>query len=143
MNTYVVKFLKDTDIEVAYMQGESQLEAGKEFFKIYPDIDPDKIISVDNIQDQSNDYGVSTTVAKIISSFGWISVFSGIVLIIMALAEAAKSGGLGIGTLMALFPAFGAIVGGLLLVITGQVSRAVMDNANYSKQMLDETRNRR
>ncbi len=143
MNTYAVKFLKGADMQLAYVQGTNQSEAGKEFFKIYPDIDPGKTISVDNIQEQSNDYGVSITVAKIISFFGWISVFAGIVLIIMALAEAVKSGGFGIGTMLALYPASVAIVGGLVLVITGQVSRAVMDNANYSKQMLDETRNRK
>lgn len=143
MNTYIVKYLDGTELKVAYIQGVDQAEAGKEFFKIYPDIDPGKTISVDNIQEQSNDYGVSITVAKIISFFGWISVIAGIVLIIIALAEAAQSGRFGIGTMMALIPAFGAIVGGLVVVITGQVSRAVMDNANYSKQMLDEMRNRK
>ena len=141
MNTYAVKFLKDTDIELAYVQGESQSEAKKEFSKIYPDIDSDKIISVDNIQEQSNDYGVSITVAKIISFFGWLAVIAGFILIMMAAVEIVKSGEFGVGPVLALYPAVVAIISGLVLVVTGQVSRAVFDNTNYSKQMLAEMRN--
>ena len=141
MNTYAVKFLKGTDIEVAYLQGMSQSEAKKEFSNIFPDIDSDKIISVDNIQEQSNDYGVSITVAKIIAFFGWLAIIAGFVLILMAAAETVKSGEFGLGTALALYPSVVAIVSGLVLVITGQVSRAVFDNTNYSKQMLDEMRN--
>ncbi len=142
MNTYVVKFLKGTDIEVAYLQGMSQSEAKKEFSNIFPDIDSDKIISLDNIQEQqSNDYGVSITVAKIISFFGWLAVIAGFILIMMAAAEIVKSGEFGVGPVLALYPSVVAIVSGLVLVLTGQVSRAVFDNTNYSKQMLAEMRN--
>ena len=42
--------------------------------------------------------------------------------------------------ILAIAPGLGLFVGGLVLVITGQASRAVMDNANYSKLMLEEMR---
>lgn len=35
MNTYAVKFLKGTDIEVAYVQGTSQSEAKREFSDVF------------------------------------------------------------------------------------------------------------
>ncbi len=141
MNTFAVKYLDGTDLQVVYIQGESQAKAKKEFSNIFPDIDSDKTISVDNIQEQSNDYGVSITVAKIISFFGWLAVISGFILIMMAAAETVKSGEFGLGTALALYPSVVAIVSGLVLVITGHVSRAVFDNTNYTKQMLDEMRN--
>ncbi len=141
MNTFAVKYLDGTDLQVVYIQGESQAKAKKEFSNIFPDIDSDKTISVDNIQEQSNDYGVSITVAKIISFFGWLAVIAGFILIMMAAAEIVKSGEFGVGPVLALYPSVVAIVSGLVLVLTGQVSRAVFDNTNYSKQMLAEMRN--
>ncbi len=132
MNTYAVRFLKGTDIEVAYVQGESKLEAKKKFSKIYPDIDSDKIISVDNIQEQSNDYGTAISVTKFIVFLGWVNVIAGIAVVI--------SGGF---LVVGVSGTIGIITSGFMLIMGGQITRATADSANYSKQMLEEMRNRK
>jgi len=134
MNTYAVRFLKGTDIEVAYVQGESQSEAKKEFSKIYPDIDSGKILSTENIQEQSTDYGTSIAVAKIIEFIGWIAVVAGVGFTVLLVLE-------GDMALLGVPSSVTVALIGLMLVLAGQASRALFDNANYSKQMLDEMRN--
>ena len=79
----------------------------------------------------SNDYRTSITVAKFISFVGWLMCVGAIILIITAFAGAGRMGALAIA------PGLGVFIGGLILVIAGQTSRAVMDNTNYSKQILE------
>ncbi len=143
MNTYTVKYLDGTDLQMAYMQGVNKTEAKKEFSKIYPDIDSGKILSTENIQEQSTDYGASIAVAKIIAFIGWMAVFGGVILVLIAVTEAINSGKISIGTILVILPTAGVSITGLILILAGQASRALLDNANYSKQMLDEMRNRK
>ena len=141
MNTYTVKYLDGTKLNMAYVQGNNQTEAGKKFSEIYPDIASDKIISVTNINEQAtNDYGTAIFMAQFVSFIGWIAVLVGSFIVIMALAPMLKSGEMGLEVL-AVAPSLSVFIVGLILVVLGQTSRAVLDNANYSKQMLDEMRN--
>ena len=78
-----------------------------------------------------DDYKTSIGVAKLVSFIGWVAVLAGVGLS----AWLVKDGGM---SLLGLPSAITVILVGLLLVIGGQASRAVMDNANYSKQMLNE-----
>jgi len=82
----------------------------------------------------SNDYKTSILVAKIVSAIGWFTCVAAIVIVISALAAAGKMGALAIA------PVLGVLIGGLILVIAGQSSRAIMDNANYSRLMLEDMR---
>ena len=126
MNTYLVKYLKGTELQVAYMQGESQEKAKKEFSSVYPNIEAEKIISVTDINEQGNDYSVAIKVAKFTSFLGWVAVVVGILL-----------------SLSVVFITTGVptLISGIMLIAGGQITRATADNANYSKQMLDEMRN--
>ena len=80
-----------------------------------------------------NDYKTSIGVALFVSFIGWVAVLAGVGLSVWLVNE----GGM---ALLGLPSAITVALVGLLLVIGGQASRAVMDNANYSKQMLDEMR---
>ena len=81
----------------------------------------------------SDDYKTSISVSKLVSFIGWLAVLGGIILSFTLM----KEGGM---ALLGLASSITVILVGLLLVIGGQASRAVMDNANYSKQMLEEMR---
>lgn len=81
----------------------------------------------------SDDYKTSIGVSKLVSFIGWLAVLGGIILSFTLM----KEGGM---ALLGLASSITVILVGLLLVIGGQASRAVMDNANYSKQMLEEMR---
>jgi len=77
-----------------------------------------------------NDYATSITISKIVSAVGWgITAIS----ILILLGSIVGTGAYG---LLALAPSLLLFVAGLLLVVAGQISRAVFDNTNYSKQML-------
>lgn len=87
-----------------------------------------------NVVADSTDYKTSILVAKIVSAVGWLTCVAAVVIVISALAAAGKMGALAIA------PGLGVLIGGLILVIAGQSSRAVMDNTNYSRLMLEEMR---
>ena len=130
MNTYIVKYLDGTELQVAYIQGESQEKAKDEFSKVYPNIDQTKIISTADINEQSDDYVAIIRIAKTMVFFGWASVIIGIVLFLT-----------GMFMLVGISGTIGIITSGLMLVVGGQITRATADTANYTKQMLDEMRN--
>ncbi len=79
----------------------------------------------------ASDYKTSIGVAKFISFIGWLMCIIALTMIIMAFFGAGRMG------VLAVAPGLGLFIGGLILVIAGQTSRAVMDNTNYSKQMVE------
>ena len=98
---------------------------------------PEEMLSKSgSVQDQEDslDYKTAISIAKFISAVGWVFSIIAIILVLFALGN---SRGFAV---LAIAPGLGVFVGGLVLVITGQASRAVMDNANYSKLMLEEMR---
>ena len=93
---------------------------------------------------QNSDYGASIAACKFVSFIGWMIAW-GCVLVAGYLFY--KSSGMfrygnaetnAIAILGILGTAGSVLIGGLLLVIAGQAGRAVMDNANYARQMLDK-----
>lgn len=84
----------------------------------------------------SADYRTSILVAKIVSAVGWLTCVVAVIIVISAFASGGKMGALAIA------PGLGVLIGGLILVIAGQSSRALMDNANYSRLMFEEMRRR-
>lgn len=128
MNTYIVKFLEGTELQVAYIQGENQAKAKEEFLVVCPNIEIGKIISVIDINEQGNDYSVAIKVAKFTSFLGWVAVVVGILLSLSVVLITT-----GVST----------VISGIMLIAGGQITRATADSANYSKQMLEETRNRK
>ena len=87
------------------------------------------------VSNVKNDYKTSIQVALLVSLIGWIAVIAGIGFSLMLV----KGGGM---AMLGLPSAVTVALVGLLLVIGGQASRAVMDNSNYSRQMLHEMQKR-
>lgn len=79
-------------------------------------------------------YGAALFIALITSFIGGLIVVGGIIAIIGAFATAGKSSGL---SFIALLPAIGTIITGLLMVAAAQITRAVVDTANYSREIRD------
>jgi hypothetical protein len=80
------------------------------------------------------DYQTGILIAKAVSGIGWVTCFIALIIILMAFGSNGVIGAL------ALAPGLGVLIGGLILVISGQTSRAIFDNTNYSRQILEEIR---
>ena len=92
---------------------------------------------------ENPDYGASIAACKFISFIGWMIAW-GSVLVAGYLFYQSKGMfryGDGEAKMLLILGVLGTagsvLIGGLLLVIAGQAGRAVMDNANYARQMLD------
>ena len=92
-------------------------------------------ITQENISRPLNDYATSIAVAKFVSGCGWALCIVAILLTIIALSSAGRMG------VLAILPNISIFVGGLLLVVAGQTSRAVFDNTNIAKEMLAQMKN--
>jgi hypothetical protein len=75
-------------------------------------------------------YNTARGIAQLVSAIGWFAVgIGGLVLL------AGMSQGRG-GALMSIVPALGAMLGGFLLVSTGQLTRAAVDTADHTGAIL-------
>ncbi len=80
-------------------------------------------------------------IAKCVSFFGWIIVGLSLFIFLVSLVESNKSyGGM---ALMGLLPAFAGLIGGLLLVMLGQLTRATVDTADNTGQLLSVMKKRK
>ena len=75
----------------------------------------------------SSHYSAGQTIASLAAGLGWLLVLLSVFLLIMSIELIALS-------------AFG-ITSGLFLVMAAQATRAVMDNADHSRQILEELKN--
>jgi hypothetical protein len=99
----------------------------------------------------AQDYRTGRLLARITSGIGWVIIVIGAVMFILGFARAI----LGIGgapgfaavdapvniALMSVVSGLSLVISGVVLVAMGQAARAVMDNANYTRQLLDYIRN--
>lgn len=91
-----------------------------------------------------NDYRSSIVACKFLSFIGWMAVWGSILVAGVLVYQSqgmfryASTETIFLGILGVLGTAGGVLVSGLLLVIAGQAARAVMDNANYSRRMLEK-----
>lgn len=76
------------------------------------------------------DYGTTVAVAKFVSLAGWVVVFLSLVFFLMVLVAGGRAGWL------AFAPVVGSVVGGLLLVIAGQVTRATVENTQNTRRLV-------
>jgi len=73
-------------------------------------------------------YDTTRTIATVVSFIGWFVVVISAVSVLVCLRQ--KSG------MWGLMPALGGTITGLLLVMTGQLTRAMVDTADHTGQML-------
>ncbi len=92
----------------------------------------------------NKDYSQAIFIAKLVSFIGWLAVIAGIIGLAISVSEGQNINSYSDFTIL-LISGTASIISslfGLILVVAGQVSRAVMDNANYSAAMLEEMKRR-
>jgi len=95
----------------------------------------DKSITKNNdTSHYTSTYDTTRIIAACVSFVGWVVVSISVIILLVSLVQSTKSyGGF---ALMGLFPAFAGIISGLLLVMAGQLTRATVDTADNTGQML-------
>jgi len=76
----------------------------------------------------TSNYETARTISMLISAIGWLMVAGGI-LILFGVGSYDKGVGLGIG--------LGVAFLGLPLILSGQITRAVVDNADANRKVLE------
>lgn len=83
----------------------------------------------------SSDYSTARSISIIISFIGWIAVIAGVIIVLVGLNQGVKYGS-GMGVFIVVLPGLGASISGLFLVVAGQITRATVDNASHTKEIL-------
>jgi hypothetical protein len=81
----------------------------------------------------ASDYQTAKAISRLVSGVGWAAVAIGILGAAVALQQAGNAGGL---ALFAVLPALIMSALGLLMVLAGQVTRAAVDTADNSREIL-------
>jgi len=101
----------------------------------------DEVARSNNITDYTSTYDTSRMIAKFISSIGWIVVGISVLIVLVSLLK--STGEYGSFALMGLVPALAGFISGLILVMTGQLTRAMIDTADHTGQMLSLMKKRK
>lgn len=78
------------------------------------------------------DYQTGIGVSKIVTSIGWVVCAIAVLIILLSLSRIDEAEGV-----IALGSGIVAFIGGLLTIVSGQATRALLDNANYTRQILE------
>ncbi len=89
-------------------------------------------VRVDNYR---SSYETTRKVSKFISLLGWVTFALGLIGAVMALGN-------DWGSLLEMLLGLGGAISGLFLVVVGQVSRATVDNADHTREILNILRNK-
>lgn len=87
----------------------------------------------------SSKYSTAIGVSKFISFLGWLTFVGGIIVLLIDISQSSKYGGEVV--IATLFPSIGICICGLFLVAAGQVTRATVDNADHTREILTLLRN--
>lgn len=157
MQRYQITFNQDGQHQTEIVVGATRAKAVKAFSIKHPDVDADDIVSIDPAAsgakatasssprqssqtssvsaspiasgrpEYNSDYGAARGISSFISGVGWFVVIIGI---FIALA------GTGQGSALAILPGIGLAVAGIIVVASGQVTRAAVDNADHTREIL-------
>ena len=83
-----------------------------------------------------SDYDVARKISKFISFLGWVVFAIGVIAAFAGLVSGTQSSYVGGGSLLAILPGLGVAISGLFLVTAGQVTRATVDNADHTREIL-------
>ncbi len=95
------------------------------------------VSSVKNTGACQSDYEVARKISKFLSFLGWLVFAVGVIAAIAGLVSGTQSRYGGGVSLLALLPGLGISVSGLFLVAAGQVTRATVDNADHTREILN------
>lgn len=82
---------------------------------------------------QASDYQTAKAISRFVSGVGWAAVGIGVLGAVVAVQQAGNAGGL---ALFAVLPALIMSAIGLLMVLAGQVTRAAVETADNSREIL-------
>ena len=83
----------------------------------------------------SSDYGTARIIAKVVSFLGWIVVVAGIVGIVYGVRKGLLYGGRD-AVLIAVTPGMATVMMGIVMVVMGQITRATVNTADDTRQIL-------
>lgn len=86
-----------------------------------------------------SEYGVARSLSGLVIVVGWIVVVIGVILSFVLIASVFKSG-LNIYGLAAILPGLGAVGGGLVMIMSGQITMATLDSADNTGRILNTVR---
>jgi hypothetical protein len=101
------------------------LKPGKLGVTAIPSVDIDKAKEL-------NDYSDGRSIASFATILGWILVLLSVIFLLIGIAD---------GSFIIIIAACASIISGLFFVMGAQATKAVMDNASYSRQILEELKN--
>lgn len=88
----------------------------------------------DDRADYMTTYATARLIAQLVSFVGWVVVIISAMILVVSLAKSRDSGGFDL--MMGLLPSFSGLISGLLLVMFGQITRATLDTADNTGQIL-------
>ncbi len=94
-----------------------------------------------NMEKAESNYSTAIGVANILMYCGWFIVAIGIIAAFMGLGSISKYA-TGLQILISTGPGIGVAISGLFMVATSQVTRAVVDTADNSREMLKLLQNK-
>ncbi len=103
--------------------------------KAQPDAPIGTEITTEEDEIEFSDYGVARVIAKIIAFMGWIMFVLGFVVIGYAAVHIDGTKNIDV-ILVIVLPGIGMIITGLFLIVAGQITRATVNNASHTKQIL-------
>ncbi len=81
-------------------------------------------------------YKTAKGIAMLVSFAGWLLFAGGIVVVFFGLVEGIQSKHEGV-SILAILPGLGAAIFGLLCVMGGQLTRAVVDTADHTREIMN------
>lgn len=146
MKRYKVEYKCDNDDgqpEEAFVVAANESKALKAFHFKVDGIKEADIISVSEVAKNGrntsvvqSDYTTARKIAMFISFLGWIVFAGGIIAAFVGMESGLQSRYGGGVSILATLPGFSIAVSGLFLVAAGQVTRATVDNADHTREIL-------
>ncbi|HFE38745.1 MAG TPA: hypothetical protein ENK06_10080 [Gammaproteobacteria bacterium] len=96
--------------------------------------------STKNSYTSRSDYEVARKVSRFISFLGWVVFALGIIVAFAGFVNGVQSRYGGGVSIIGMLPGLGITVSGLFLVAAGQVTRATVDNADHTREILNTLR---
>jgi len=81
------------------------------------------------------DYGVARGICSLVAVFGWVLVIGGFIVAFVSLGGGSSRYGGGF-SLITMLPGLGTVVSGFIMIMGSQVTRATVDNADHTREIL-------
>lgn len=127
-----------TECEITILRGDTNLKinVATDPLGINTNVVEEKTSSTPS----KSEYGVARGMCSLFSFIGWALVVIGVVIAFVGLSGGNRYGGVSVA---AILPGIGTIVSGFLTVMGAQVTRATVDNADHTREILLAIQNNR